>query len=69
MNANNSKTMSVAEAIETSIREDRIVWIEASEQVNDDILAECDDSVDCPGYTEYWGETADGEDWRIHVTN
>ena len=68
------ETLTATQAIEASIREDRIAWIEGDDQAHSDLLAECDDNVVAKGgtsrydrVTEYWGETEDGDTWRVHV--
>lgn len=62
-----TETMTVAQAIETSVRETRIVHLAGIEDASD-LLIECEDSVQVDGVTEYWGTTADGGEWRVHLT-
>jgi len=65
--------MSVAkEAIDSSVTQNQIVTLRltADEQVDvtDELLAECDDSVENDTVCEYWGKTENGDAWRVHIT-
>jgi hypothetical protein len=74
-----SETTIIDNAINDSIRENRIVHIDdivinSQNFVNlsSALSAECDDWVetkDEDGYVlrEYWGTDKDGDDWRIHL--
>lgn len=57
----------VRQAIEESIREDRIVHLAATPEITASLVTECEDYA-ClgGGETEYWG-TDDGAAWRVHV--
>ena len=59
----------VRQAIEDSIREDRIVHLEATPEITAALVTECEDYA-ClgGGETEYWG-TDDGAAWRVHVAH
>lgn len=64
--------MTALEAIEQSIREDKIVTLDrASSQDIYQLSVDCDDSVVNDDVTEYWGSSTDEEDsmgeWRVHV--
>ena len=56
----------VRQAIEDSIREDRIVHLAATPEIEAALVAECDDCAEVDAVTEYWG-TDDGAAWRVHV--
>lgn len=56
----------VAQAIETSVREDRIVHLAQIEDATD-LLAECEDHAEVDGIHQYWGTTEDGHEWRVHL--
>lgn len=64
----------VTRAIETSIRETRIVTIPRDVRMGDnaqgiaaDLAALCDDSVENGDVIEYWGTDDDGDEWRVHL--
>lgn len=54
--------MTAQHAILTSSQTNSIVYVEADEVDEIDLLIECEDSVDNGEVTEYWGA-----DWRVHV--
>lgn len=64
-------------AIEDSIRENRIVTLEATVDTQEWVDLVSDLSVECEDWTEnkadgalireYWGTDEDGDEWRIHV--
>lgn len=60
------------EAIARSISHTEIVTIVATdtkeyERITTDLLVACEDSAESNGVDEFWG-TADGSEWRVHVT-
>lgn len=64
--------MTALEAIEQSIREDRIVTLTAaSEQDIYQLTVDCDDHVTNGPVHEFWGESTDDDGpqgtWRVHV--
>lgn len=67
--------MTALEAIEQSIRENRIVTLAGSDLTGNDVYqlhVDCDGSVVNGDVTEYWGESTDDDGpkgtWRVHVT-
>jgi hypothetical protein len=59
--------MTASQAIETSIRETRIVHLALDRQADEELRAESDDWTDANGTRDYWGTTADGEYWRVQM--
>lgn len=61
----------VSQAIETSVRENRIVHIGFDDVCGGMTLsalsAESDDSATNGDEIEYWGTTEDGAEWRVHA--
>jgi len=60
-----SKT--AAELIAQSIEHDQIAHADWTDTLADDLEAAADDSVRNGEVTEFWGETDDGDDWRVHL--
>lgn len=58
---------SPADAISASIAHDQITFLADSQENRGFLRAECDDYVDTDDVIEYWGETDDGEEWRVHI--
>ena len=57
----------VRQAIEDSIREDRIVHLAAAPEIIAALTATCEDYAEVDAVTEYWGADDNGNDWRVHV--
>ena len=60
-------TMTASQAIETSVHGDRIVHLALDRQADEELRAESDDWTDANGTRDYWGTTANGEDWRVQM--
>lgn len=68
-----TKPLTAAKLISESIDQNKIVHVEGTPELHDELLEESDDHVsthDEEGLvlTEYWGTTEEGGEWRIHVT-
>lgn len=57
----------VSDAIRKSIEEQRIVHLEHSDDLESALREECEGEEDTGAGVELWGETSDGEPWRIHL--
>lgn len=76
----NAATYNIQTAIEDSVREDRIVHLEARTDTQEwvDLVnglaakaedwTETKDADSGNDVREYWGKDEDGDEWRIHVT-
>ncbi len=59
-------------AIEQSISQNEIVHVTGTEELDAELQAACDDSVETrreaggPVVTEYWGTDENGGEWRVH---
>lgn len=60
-------TTATDRAIDRSISRNQIVTIDFSTAAENDLLAECEDHVWNDDTHEFWGETCDGEQWRVHL--
>jgi hypothetical protein len=63
---NNTET-EAERLIAESVHRDRIVTVDHSGDVADDLAACCEDSVTTRNGTEYWGTDDDGGEWRVHL--
>lgn len=57
----------VSDAIRESIEEQRIVHLEHSDALESALREECEGEADTGEVVEFWGETSDGEPWRVHL--
>lgn len=55
----------IANAIGESIRDNKIVTLEWTQELEDQLTLEADDYVDANGVFEAWGEPANN--WRVHL--
>ena len=60
------QTMTAQNLIDQSVAQNEIVDADWDAEIAADLLAACDDSVDCNGVSEFWGEEG-GNDWRVHL--
>lgn len=54
-------------AIKDSARQNRIVHLEWSRELEIELLAACDDSAENGDVQEYWGHSRTANDWRVHL--
>lgn len=55
------------EAISLSVQQNSIPRVLRTEANYDALAADCDDYVDAPNGTEFWGTDEDGHGWRVHM--
>lgn len=60
-------TQTAADAIDRSISHDEIVTIPYDAEIATDLLVASEDSVEVDDRTEYWGTSASGHAWRVHM--
>lgn len=55
------------EAIALSVQQTSIPRVLRTEANYDALAADCDDYVDAPNETEFWGTDDIGNAWRVHM--
>ena len=55
--------LTATQAIETSVRENRTVFMAHTDDLDFDLLGECKGSCK----SEFWGATHNGSEWRVHL--
>ena len=59
--------LTVDDLITKSIESDRIVHAERRARLEIGLREVSDDEAENDGTIEFWGETPDGEPWRVHL--
>lgn len=54
-------------ALFLSVTQNRIVHLEYSEELHDQMLSLCDDWTNGESCNEYWGTNDEGDEWRVHL--
>lgn len=55
------------EAISLSQAQNRIIFLDHSAKLIEELRDEADDWVEANDVVEFWGTEEDGGDWRVHV--
>lgn len=59
--------MPAFDLIAESVERDCIATTDHTEALADELEMLCDDCVLNGGVAEFWGETPDGDEWRVHL--
>ncbi len=61
------KTTTASDLIDRSVSHTEIASADWTEELETDLQAECEDSVDAGERHEFWGTTESGSEWRVHL--
>ena len=59
--------MTAFDLIAESVDHDRIVTADRTDELAEEFEMLCDDCVMNGEVYEFWGETTDGDEWRVHL--